>query len=245
MDILGLQGLILVRKLDRATTTKQLTRENLSECCVEHGADHARTHPETVLPFYAGSATQEVVAGLFAKKIVLVEGSTESLALPTYLRKVGLDVTKEGIAIVPVMGKGNLAKWWRFFMAYDIPTFITFDNDADDDESATRRKDALKTLGFDDSQASSLTDSGKWLVDDSICVFGKNFEDTMRRSFAQYADVESEARKSTGDSKPLTARFVAHELSPNDRDPGWARFRDFAKKLRDLSTAQEGDEIPF
>jgi len=245
VDILGLQGLILVRKLDRATTTKQLTPEDLSEFCVANGADSVRTRRETVLLFYAGSATQETLAGMFAKKIVLLEGLTESLALPTYLRKVGLDVTKEGIAIVPVMGKGNLAKWWRFFTAYEIPTFVTFDNDAKEDEKAMKRKDVLKTLGFDDLQASSLTASGKWLVSDSICVFGKNFEDTMRSSFAQYVEFETEARHSTGDSKPLTARFVAEKLALNNDDSGWACLRELSKKLRDLSSAQADEEIPF
>src|SRR5207249_1800730 len=99
-----------------------------------------------------------------------------SLALPIYLRKVGLDVTKEGIAIIPVMGKGNLAKWWRFFIAYEIPTFVTFDNDSADDATATKRTNALKTLGFDDSQARRFTASDDWLITDSMCIFGEDFE---------------------------------------------------------------------
>ena len=244
VNILNLEGLILVSKRDGATATKQLTRKRLSEFCIEQGADYARTRPETVLPFYAGSATPEILAGLFAKKIVLVEGATESLSLPIYLRKVKLDVTKEGIAIIPVMGKGNLAKWWRFFTAYDIPTFVTFDNDSTDDTVATKRKDALKTLGFGDSEARRLTASDDWLITDSMCIFGKDFEATMRRSFAKYADLETEARHSTGDSKPLTARFVAQRLTPLKRDSGWEAFQELAKKLRDLSCAEE-DEIPF
>jgi putative ATP-dependent endonuclease of OLD family len=246
VNILGLEGLVLVSKRNGATTTKQLTREDLSEFCVQNGADRLRTRPENVLSFYAGSATQEILAGLFAKKIVLVEGLTESLALPIYLRKVKLDVTKEGIAIIPVMGKGNLAKWWRFFTAYDIPTFLTFDNDSADDANATKRKDALRTLGFDDSEARRLTAADDWRIGDSMCIFGKDFEETMRRSFAKYADFETEARQSTGDSKPLIARFVAEKLTPlSTRDLGWEAFRDFAKKLRDLSCLRTDDDIPF
>ncbi len=235
VDILGLQGLVLVSKIDGATTTKQLTSTDLSDFCIDHGADHDRTSSETVLPFYAGSATQEILAGLFAKKIVLVEGATESLALPIYLRKVGLDVTKEGIAIVPVMGKGNLAKWWRFFTAYGIPTFITFDNDRADDRNATKRKDALKALGVDDSEARRLTATEDWLINDSACVFGTDFEGTMRCSFARYRELEGEARGSTGDSKPLTARFVAQKLALNTLDRGWTRIRELSEKLKALS----------
>jgi putative ATP-dependent endonuclease of OLD family len=247
VDILGLDGLILVTKRDGdATTVRQLTSKDLSRFCTEHGADSARTRPETVLSFYAGSATQDILAGLFARKIALVEGTTESLALPVYLRKVGLDVTKEGIAIIPVMGKGNLAKWWRFFTAYDIPTFVTFDNDSADDPNAIKRKDALRMLGFGDSEARDMTVTDDWQIEDSMCIFGKNFEETMRRSFAKYAELETKARHSTGDSKPLIARFVAQKLTPlNTGDLGWEGFRDLAKQLRDLSCLRADDDIPF
>ncbi len=133
------------------------------------------------------------------------------------------------------MGKGNLAKWWRFFTAYGIPTFITFDNDRADDRNATKRKDALKALGVDDSEARRLTATEDWLINDSACVFGTDFEGTMRCSFARYRELEGEARGSTGDSKPLTARFVAQKLALNTLDRGWTRIRELSEKLKALS----------
>ncbi len=111
IDVLGLSGLALVRKRDNYTAVKQLDAEKLADFCIQHGASDTLTNPQTILPFYAGSATKEMLAGLFAKMVVLVEGPSEALALPVYLLRVDLDVSKQGIAIIPVMGKGNLAKW--------------------------------------------------------------------------------------------------------------------------------------
>ncbi|MGB9619585.1 MAG: TOPRIM nucleotidyl transferase/hydrolase domain-containing protein [Armatimonadota bacterium] len=62
-------------------------------------------------------------SGFFARPVVLVEGSTEALALPVLLAKRGLEVEKEGIALISVGGKGNLAKWYRLYRAYEIPCY--------------------------------------------------------------------------------------------------------------------------
>jgi putative ATP-dependent endonuclease of the OLD family len=108
----------------------------------------AATTTETVLPFYAAAATQELMAGMFARRIVLVEGPTEALALPTYLDRIGLSVVREGIAVLPVHGVGNLAKWWRFFTAYQLPVLVVFDNDArGEDDDGSRRADLMAALG--------------------------------------------------------------------------------------------------
>ncbi len=81
------------------------------------------------VPFYANNSTSHILSGFFANIIVLVEGLTEELALPIYFEKLGFDPTEFGVEIIGVGGKGSLAKWWRFFTLYQIPTFICFDND--------------------------------------------------------------------------------------------------------------------
>ena len=83
----------------------------------------------------------------------MVEGPTEEFSLPIYLETIGLDILEKGIAIISVNGKGNLAKWKRFFSAYKIPTFVCFDNDGKSkDKKGIKRKDALKEQNRKDGQ---------------------------------------------------------------------------------------------
>jgi len=233
IDILNLEGLVLVRKNhENATVVCQLTKEQLAEHCKKHHSNSQKTSPETILPFYANQATQEILNGFFAKKIVLVEGQTEQLALPVYLRKVGMDVTREGIAIVPVMGKGNLTKWWRLFTAYGIPTYVIFDNDSKDDQEKKKRRDILTTLRVDN--ANKIIASEDWLINEKFCVFGKDFEETMRKNFPEYQKWEDEANKTLGDSKPIVARYVASQLNV-DNAPGWGKYERLRDTIRDLA----------
>jgi putative ATP-dependent endonuclease of OLD family len=223
VDILGLPGIVLVRKDDGSTQVKQISAEQLADFCLKHGAKAANV--KSILPFYSSNATQEVLSGFFAKKIILVEGSTEQFALPIYFEKVGLDIEKNGIAVIPVMGKGNLAKWWRFFFAFDIPTYVIFDNDSKEDSTETKRKDALSTVGIDDPDTvRHFITSSDWLIDEKFSVFGVDFETILRQYFPDYAKLEEEAKTNIGSTKPLVARYVANNLRfENENDPGWKR----------------------
>jgi putative ATP-dependent endonuclease of OLD family len=87
---------------------------------------------------------------------VLVEGQTEGMSLPIYLMKAKLDVVKRGIAVVPVMGKGNLAKWWRFFSAFELPVYMILDNDDESDKTDEKRTDILATLNVPADEIESL-----------------------------------------------------------------------------------------
>lgn len=257
VNLTGLDGIVLVRKIDGATFTTQITSADLADLCVRTGAHRSRTNARTILPFYASSATQEIMSGLFAKKVVLVEGQTEQLALPAYLEKVGLDVTKEGINIIPVSGKGSLAKWWRFFKAYRIPVFITFDNDMSEDSGGEKRRDALSTIGLETDDIDSLIGTEDWIVGDSYCVFGQDFERTMRHSFADYSELETRAKSEIGDTKPLVARFVAEKIEANNEDVGWQKLSELKDKIiamgldRSIPVSEEetsqlpDDELPF
>jgi putative ATP-dependent endonuclease of the OLD family len=147
VDLLNVPGLVLVRRGDEGTIATQLGADELAQFCREHGAPAATA--DSVLPFYSVAATQEILSSFFARKVVLVEGPTEAIALPTYLHRLGLDVAREGIAVISVQGVGNLAKWLRLFAAYGLPTYVIFDNDYTDDADAARRADLLNTLSVE------------------------------------------------------------------------------------------------
>jgi putative ATP-dependent endonuclease of OLD family len=164
-----------------------------------------------------------------------VEGETEELSLPIIFEGVGLDVLKEGIAIIGVGGKGNLANWWRLFTALKIPTFICFDNDDSDDRQGYKSKESLKAIGIQDDAIAEVLTSRDWNINDSFCVFGQNYEVTMRATFSNYENIENEVKDELGNSKPIIARAVAKRLlEDNFVEEEWQTFREVALKINEL-----------
>lgn len=229
VNLMGLDGIVLVRKEINSTQTVQVNAKLLADFCVLYGADKARATENTILPFYAKHGTYEILSGLFAKRVVLVEGQTEQFALKVYLEKVGLDVEKSGIAIVPVMGKGNLAKWWRFFGAYGIPTYVIFDNDSKHDPKGNQRKDLLNALEI--PNADKIISETNWLIHEKFSVFGIDFEDTMRNVFSDYKKQEGNAIDMLGSSKPIVARYVAEQLDLVTGSQEFSKFNELKEKI--------------
>ena len=239
VDLLNLPGLVLVRKEEGATVEKQLSAKELVKHCIEHGVPKEKIDESTILPFYAAASTPDILAGLFAKKVVLVEGPTEQLALPIYLQKIGLDTNREGVAIIPVMGKGSLARWWRFFTAYEIPTYVIFDNDSKDDKKGTKREDVLKTIGVEEHEIAQYIETSDWLIKDKFAVFGKDFEAALRKLHPEYGSLEEIAKETLGTSaKPLIARRVASELNLDSHEI-WNKFRLLKENLECLGEPEK------
>ncbi|WP_457637554.1 ATP-dependent nuclease [Oceanithermus sp.] len=242
LSIEGLEGLVLVRKdSDGATYTLQLDSASLAEHAVGKGAPPEKVNQSTIIPFYAAAATEEILSGLFANKVVLVEGPTEALALPIYLSKAGMDVLREGIAVIPVHGKGNLAKWYRFFTAYRIPTYVIFDNDAKNDTDGIKRADVLKALGVEESGIPDLTSIEDWVIESRFAMFGKDFETTFRKFIPGYSKLEEEAKQQgLQGAKPLIARYVAERLEFGDEEQAVReRLEELKDRLLYLEPASE------
>jgi len=239
LDILGLEGWVRVYKQSGKTRVVQLSTEILTNYCKKKGA--SRATEDNILDYYSTSATEEILSGMFARIVFLVEGATEALALPIYLQKVGLNTNQEGIAIIPVHGKGKLAPWWRFFTAFGIPCYVAFDNDKSDDPKARKRSDILTTIGYD-CCAQNVLETTEFLVETRFAVFGGNFESCMRQHFGvQYEQLEQKAKDTfqieAHSGKPLIARFVASQLGYDASSDGWKRFEMLAKQLRALKTS--------
>jgi len=234
IDLLNIDGLFLLRKDGQATTVINHSAESLHKHCIDTGANADKTKVETVVPFYANHSTTHILNGFFAKKVVLVEGLTEELALPIYLERRGLDVTREGIEIIGVQGKGNIAKWWRLFTLYGIPTFVCFDNDEKNDRQGTQRTDSLKAIGIADDELEAIIGSSDWAISDAYCVFGVDFETTMKAAFSDYTDKEVVQKQLLGTaSKHIIAREVAKHLDM-DEGKGWTNIETIKTKLLSL-----------
>ena len=236
IDVLNIEGLVLVTKDEDGTDVTQLDREQLVAHCIATGAPAGKIDADNVLPFYLANASREILEGFFAKVVVLVEGPSEALSLPIYLDRVGLETAKDGVAVIAVHGKGNLAKWRRLFTAYYIPCYVIFDNDGEaDDKKGVKRRDALRAVGITEK-----ADQDSWLgtddvfVGEEVTVFGSNFEVGLRSVFPKYEELESKGRNEGVDSKPFLARYVAETLTL-DNATGWKKMKELAKAIRELA----------
>ncbi|MDG3009608.1 AAA family ATPase [Rhodococcus sp. D2-41] len=224
VDLARPENLVMVSKdAGGATRVVQRSRDDLRAHLVEHGADAERTKPDTLGGFYSASATTEIVSGLFSRRCVLVEGITEALALPELLRARGLDVLREGIAIVSVEGIGNIAKWHRLYTALGIECYCVFDTDSDKKPKdaanlARKRRDIMSALGLAEDRGESENLSHEPIaVTSSYATLDPNFEGAAERLFGErWATLHAEAVKFVGESKPLRARYAAQRLSAED-----------------------------
>jgi putative ATP-dependent endonuclease of the OLD family len=73
IDIMSLDGLVLVRKDSSSTYAVQISAQKLAESCVKQGAPAERVHPASIGPFYHSSVTPEILEGFFARAVVLVD----------------------------------------------------------------------------------------------------------------------------------------------------------------------------
>lgn len=244
INLMGLNGFVLVRKnKEKGTWTKQLSRKELADYCLANKSNPDKTKEDNILEFYAANTTEAVLEGFFAKGIILVEGPTETLAIPEYLKSLDYDCYERGIAVTSVDGKGNLARFWRLFTAYDIPVYVIFDNDDEDDIKGTKRSELLQTLEITDTE--SIMEEEGLKIEDKFTVFGKDFETTLGKLFESegYENLEREAREFIGidpenknDCKPLVARYVAEKLSShvNYEADGWCSLLTMKLKIEGI-----------
>ena len=220
VDLTRPENLVMVSKgPDGATKAIQHSPQQLCAALVESGANSERTNPMTVGPFYAAGATTEIIGGLFARRCVLVEGLTEALALPELLRARGLDVLKEGIAVVSTEGIGNIAKWYRFYTAFGIECFCIFDTDSDKSgrdarNLLTKRLDIASALNYEGDPAEMAKIWGGFLnTDQNFATMDPNFEGAMQKLFGtEWIRLHDEAVEFVGESKPLRARYATQRI---------------------------------
>jgi putative ATP-dependent endonuclease of OLD family len=246
LDILSLPGMHLVYKQENITRVRRHYAKSLAKHCIEKGANPKKCTEETILPFYAANSSEEILKGFFAQAVVLVEGPTEALALPIYLRACGCDTREKGIAIIPTHGKGSIPRYIRLYEAYSIPTYAIFDNDPEDDGAGNKRKEIMETCGdiFEDW----MLHLGVILVNEKFTIFGEDFEKSLREQFESigYAEKEDLVSEEFGPAKPLIAREVASLLVQGGSDhESWEPIKDLASKIVALVKKEDLGEVPF
>lgn len=73
--------------------------------------------------------SQKASEAMFARKVILVEGESESLILPYFFDLLAYDYIAEGVTIVRCGGKSEIDRFYRLYSEFGIPCFIIFDGD--------------------------------------------------------------------------------------------------------------------
>ena len=122
------------REMDAAGESKcRVSRVSNSEVCQKLnaglGLDEAAGYKEDSLVARLHILDPLVAEGFFATVAVLLEGVGDKSALTAVAAARGLSFEAEGIALLPVNGKLNLARPLVVFSALEIPVYSVFDSD--------------------------------------------------------------------------------------------------------------------
>lgn len=136
----------------------------------------------------------------FARRLLIVEGDTEKLALPEYAKKLGLDLDREGATIIEAGGKRNIQTFADIAISFEIPTSILYDEDSSDFQSTdeeTKFNSQLEAYARQDG---------------TVRVWGlkSKYEDHLVRSIGD-EKFQEVCQKFSGVGKPARLRLIASE----------------------------------
>lgn len=92
---------------------------------------------EFVAALACGTTQSEL---FFAKKVVLVEGSTDAIAISLIAEKLDKDLNGKGISIVEAGGKTNIPRFLKILNAFKIPYIVAYDVDPEKEESESQNR---------------------------------------------------------------------------------------------------------
>ncbi|HEC86985.1 MAG TPA: hypothetical protein ENI49_03850, partial [Thermoplasmatales archaeon] len=235
---------LVTKESNGSTKVRFVSTKDLVDFCHKTGA--TRATEENIRSFYKVAYTPRLSEGFFANKIVLVEGATEEFALPIYLKALGCDIDLEGISIISVNGKNNLARYYRLFKAFGIPVHVIFDNDLGENEKYKSSNEELMNIF-------SLTEEEIYginiaLVKGEVTVLEEDFETALRKGLKfeeyeypfSYEELERRVKEEIqSDSKPLIARCIANKVTGNGEFE--LLVPEFIESLRKVLTGHEED----
>ena len=133
VDLGHFDQIFLVRK-DKTSGTYVRTADPVDFVCDLQVRVGVQTDDEQLMLTYQNAFentgdSQKAAEALFASKVILVEGESESLILPYCFDKIGYDYVGKGISIVRCGGKNELDRFYRLYSEFGIPCFIVFDGD--------------------------------------------------------------------------------------------------------------------
>lgn len=151
--------------------------------------------------------------GFFAKKVILVEGPTETYSLPIYAAAMGQDLDLLSISVIECGSKDQIDRLYRVFNELGLSCFVVFDFDRDNKDSDRIResRDLLKLLGASDIERPKENATAH-----NCFFFATTWEDELAKEIPDYSTLVEQARRELGlntEAKPLVARYIARKLT--------------------------------
>ena len=118
------------------TRIKSTTWQNLADklCKIEENQNSQKYTEDTLKSRVQALMTPWMNEGFFADKVVLVEGASDRAAIISAGALKDTDFDSLGIAIIPCNGKSSLDRPALIFKGFNIPTYLVWDCDKDDDD---------------------------------------------------------------------------------------------------------------
>ena len=216
LDLEHFDDVCIVRKTvvdgDWTTTVKQGSYTQLLRTLQEWGVDGATA--DSIRARLKATFDPSRTAGLFADTVLLVEGPTEELALPTYAQTAGIDLDALNIAVVSAGGETTIPTLLNVFQQLEIPCYVLFDGDAHQPEDHAKAIDVARACGV------TIPGPPADVIGETTAVWERDFEHSLRREVADYDDLVVAARAELGKiGKPVAARHCALALAERGEVP--------------------------
>lgn len=178
--------------------------------------------------------------GFFADKVVIVEGPSEQYALPIYADALEYDLDMNNVSVVHGNGKGQMDRLLRVFNGFEIPTYLWFDGDKNNENENIKEK-TLELLELLGDPVENIEDV-ETKVSNNYAVLKYKFEKTLDDEIEDYDSLVREANEILGPiGKPLEHRFIANKLKKklenvdNPENVLPSTVTDIVEKLKRLS----------
>ncbi len=181
----------------QGTKVKIVKKEDLVDFCQNTSVPKDRTSAGNISEFYSTTSNYRLNEAFFSKFLILVEGETEEMAIPTHLEKAGVRCDYSGISIIGVGGKNQIPKYWRLFKSFGLPLLIVFDND-----NSPEKKKSNENLAscFNCDNTDFLTDcviykeiktNRKGIYEQLLIVLENDFETAIKKDLEKYCNENS------------------------------------------------------
>ncbi|MFZ2026398.1 MAG: AAA family ATPase [Microgenomates group bacterium] len=237
--------IFVVRKtIERGTYIRQAnTADFVADLQVRKGITY---DDESVLTRYRNAYentgdTQKANEAFFAKKIILVEGQSETLVLPLLFQTIDFDYVQEGISIVRCGCKGEIGRFFRLYTEFGIPCYVIFDGDKQLDgteEMKNNIKENKEIISFFEANAGDYPDN---IAKENYLGFEYVFEDnlnikTTKKGLGLYIQIKQVINNNELSTPSWVSDIKQNLISLNDET---------IQSVLKRNEGSQGESIPF
>ena len=189
---------------ERRTRVSDLPMQALVDDALARGDDACT--PEAIREEYANACDVRHGEGLFAKRVLVVEGQSEEAALPLYAEAVlGHSLDRDSVSVVCSGGVGGVPRLCRVYGGLGVPFYPLVDWHGGTTEVSVRQVADLFGQALPEAPCTQI--GPEW------GVLEEKWEAQCEAEIPGYAELVAAAQATTQcDSKPVIARCIAREL---------------------------------